>query len=130
MKKTLKKASIGMGVFLLPAVAFAQSLQNTTNATSLFANVRSILNAVVPIIIALGVVYILWGIIQSYTRGDEEKRKEGHMKVLYGIIALFVMVSIWGLVNILVGTAGLSNNIPANGNASVPNLNNINNGNY
>ena len=119
-----------MGVFLLPAVAFAQSLQNTTNATSLFANVRSILNAVVPIIIALGVVYILWGIIQSYTRGDEEKRKEGHMKVLYGIIALFVMVSIWGLVNILVGTAGLSNNIPANGNASVPNLNNINNGNY
>jgi len=126
MKNIVKKAGVTFGVFLFPVVAFAQSLQSTTNATSLFYNIKQILNAVVPIIIALAVVYILWGIVQSFIKGGEEERKAGHMKILYGIIGLFVMVSIWGLVNILVNTAGLSNTSTIPGN--VPNLNNISNG--
>ena len=127
MKNIVKKAGVTLGAFLLPAVAFAQQASyNINNAQSLFAAIKGILNAVVPIIIALAVVYVLWGVVQSFFLSKEEDRKAGHFKILYGIIALFVMVSIWGLVNILVQTAGLSNttNIPG----TVPNLNNIQNG--
>ena len=93
MKNISKKVGIAVAAFLLPAVAFAQ--YSVSNSSSLFDAVRSILNAIIPIIIALAVVYILWGIVQSYTTGDEEKRKAGHFKILYGIIGLFVMLSIW-----------------------------------
>ena len=128
MKNISKKVGIAVAAFLLPAVAFAQ--YSVSNSSSLFDAVRSILNAIIPIIIALAVVYILWGIVQSYTTGDEEKRKAGHFKILYGIIGLFVMLSIWGLVNVLVNTAGLTNQIPSNGNAGAPNVTQIDNGSY
>lgn len=120
MKKVAQKIGVGAAMFLLPAVAFAQ--YGINNSTSLFNAIKSILNAVIPIIIALAVVYILWGIVQSFVKGGEEERKAGHMKILYGIIGLFIMVSIWGLVNILVGTTGLSNQVPVN---QIPNLNNL-----
>ena len=120
MKKVAQKIGVGAAMFLLPAVAFAQYSVN--NSSSLFNAVKSILNAIIPIIIALAVVYILWGIVQSFVKGGEEERKAGHMKILYGIIGLFIMVSIWGLVNILVGTTGLNNQVPTN---QIPNLNNL-----
>ena len=110
MKKIVQKVGIGAAMFLLPAVAFAQ--YQVTNSSTLFSATQSILNAVIPIIIALAIVYILWGIVQSFVKGSEEERKAGHMKILYGIIALFIMISIWGLVNILVNTTGLSNQVP------------------
>ena len=127
MKKSVQKVGVTLAVFLMPAVAFAQSLQSTTNATSLFYNIKQILNGVIPIIIALAVVYILWGIVQSFIQGGEEERKAGHMKILYGIIALFIMVSIWGLVNILVNTAGLQGGTPIQGNqpGNIPNVANL-----
>jgi len=120
MKTSLKKIGVAAAMFLLPAVAFAQ--YSVTNSSSLFDAIRSILNAVIPIIIALAVVYILWGIVQSFVKGGDDERKAGHMKILYGIIALFIMISIWGLVNILVNTTGLNNQVPTN---QIPNLNNL-----
>ncbi len=123
MKNIARKVGIGAAMFLLPAVAFAQySIQSSTG---LFSAIQSILNAIIPIIIALAVVFILWGIVQSFIKGSDEERKAGHMKILYGIIGLFVMISIWGLVNILVGTTGLNNQVPTN---QIPNVNNITNG--
>ena len=120
MKTSLKKVGVAAAMFLLPAVAFAQ--YSVTNSSTLFDAVRSILNAVIPIIIALAVVYILWGIVQSFITASEDDRKKGHVKILYGIIALFIMISIWGLVNILVNTTGLNNQVPTN---QIPNLNNL-----
>ncbi len=39
---------------------------------------------------------------------SEEKREEGKQTVYYGVIALFVMMSIWGFVNILNNTFRLN----------------------
>lgn len=43
---------------------------------------------------------------------NEEKRKQGKQYMIWGIIALFVMVSIWGLVAILTNTFGIKLLIP------------------
>lgn len=120
MKNIGKKIGVAAAAFLLPAVAFAQ--YSVTNSSSLFNAILSILNAIIPIIIALAVVYILWGLVQSFIMAGEEDRKKGHSKILYGIVALFIMLSIWGLVNILVNTTGLNNQIPT---SQIPNLNNL-----
>jgi glycerol-3-phosphate acyltransferase PlsY len=41
--------------------------------------------------------------------GDEEKRTTGRNTMIYGIVAIFVILSVWGLVNILNGTFGTAN---------------------
>lgn len=92
---------------------------------SSFSNVSScaigILNALIPIIMAVTVVWIIWSSF-NLTKSEGEDRKKWSQAILYGIIGLFVMLSIWGLVNILVGTAGLNTNIPTN---EIPNLNQL-----
>ena len=62
-----------------------------------------IINSVIPIIVALTVLWIIWGAF-SLTKSEGEDRKKWRDVILYGIIGLFVMVSIYGLVNILTGT--------------------------
>jgi hypothetical protein len=46
---------------------------------------------------------------QVFLAADEEKKEKAKSTVIYGVIALFVMISIWGLVNILYNTFGLTN---------------------
>ena len=72
-----------------------------------------ILDPAVDLLIAAAVVLLLYGVVKYISSGDnEEERKKGKDLIVYGIIGLFVMVSVWGLVNILTGTFGLSPNIP------------------
>lgn len=91
-----------------PALAFAQ----VGDAESLANRITEIINLIIPIIIALAVVYFLWGVFQYAIAGDEEKKKSAKDTMIYGVIAIFVMVSVWGLVNILVGTFGLNTGAP------------------
>jgi uncharacterized membrane protein len=65
----------------------------------------TLMNSVVPLLIALAIVGFIYGIIKYFLNPDnEEKKKDGKSFMLWGIITLFVMVSIWGLVGILSGT--------------------------
>lgn len=73
--------------------------------------VITIINAViVPLIFAAAFLVFLWGVYTYFflAAGNDEKRKEGRTFIMYGIIGFFIMVSVWGLVNILVGTFGFN----------------------
>lgn len=57
------------------------------------------------LIMSLAVVYFLWNIaevIRKSDQPDELAKLKG--KIVWGIVALFVMTAMWGLVNILVNT--------------------------
>ena len=63
------------------------------------------LSQAVIILISLAVVFFLYGILKYISRGDdEESQKKGKNIMIYGIIGLFVMISFWGIVNILINT--------------------------
>ena len=61
--------------------------------------------SIIPFIFALAVLMFIWGAVKFFIIGadEETKRNEGKQFMLWGIIALVVMVSVWGLVKI-VGT--------------------------
>lgn len=68
--------------------------------------------AVLPLLITAAVVLFILGVIKYVSKADEAKeREEGRNFMIYGIVALFVMVSIWGLVGIIQGTFGLGTNV-------------------
>jgi hypothetical protein len=92
----MKKILILLGVFLMPSLALAQA---GNNIEALLKDFQDLLGLVVPILIGVAVIVLLWGVVQMIAgAGDEEKRKAGRQKIVWGIIGIVVMVSIWGLV--------------------------------
>lgn len=105
--KKLSYAVSAVSLFALPMLAFAQA----EDIQSLGQTVIDLINGVfVPLIFALAFVVFLFGIFQYFILGghDEEKKQQGRSLMLWGIIGFFVMVSVWGLVNLLVGTFNLN----------------------
>ncbi|MEK7586156.1 MAG: hypothetical protein AAB477_02935 [Patescibacteria group bacterium] len=73
----------------------------------------TIIKSVVPLLFSLAVAGFIWGIIQYYLNPDnEEKRKKGKTYIIWGLVALFVMISMWGLVGVLTNTFGIKTLIP------------------
>lgn len=99
-------SALGLG-FALPVLTLAASV---TSLEGGFDTVINLINRyIIPLIIGLAVVYFLWGVLQYVTAGgDEEKKTLARSTMIYGVIAIFVMVSVWGLVNVLGGTFNFS----------------------
>ena len=72
---------------------------------NLFWIAMDIAHNLIVLFFALAVVFFLYGILKYIKSGDsEEERDKGKNVMIYGIIGLFVMVSFWGFVNILINT--------------------------
>ncbi|MES3032100.1 MAG: pilin [Patescibacteria group bacterium] len=118
MKKKLIVLS-GFALGFAPFVALAQAqtggtprvcnASTITDIQSVLCKIAEILSAILPVLVALGVVYFVWGVISYVVGGDEEAKKKGREKIIYGIIGLAVILSVWGLVRILTNTFGLTN---------------------
>ena len=70
-------------------------------------------NLLVPFVISLTVLVFLFGIFKFVLSNDTKDRDSAKGYIIWGIVCLFVMVSVWGLVNILVYSFGLTNLMPA-----------------
>lgn len=65
----------------------------------------TIMNMLVPIIITAALVVYLFGISQSVLDfGGDKGRDKMKSYMFYGILIIFVMVSIWGILNLLQDT--------------------------
>lgn len=72
-----------------------------------------IVKSLVPLLFAIAIIGFMWGVIQMVINPeDAEKRKKGKMYMVWGIVALFVMLSIFGLVQIITNTFGINPVVP------------------
>ena len=110
MNRFLKLVA-GVIPFALPAVALAQNsignLPGGQDTLGILGVVSNIFGIVIPILITFAVIWVIIGVIKYATAGDEEKQGEARKMIIHAIIALFVIVSIWGLVAILNQTFGI-----------------------
>ncbi len=74
--------------------------------------VNFINNVLVPLIFAVAFIVFLFGVFRYLIAGaaNPESRKNGQQLVMYSLIGFAVMISVWGLVNLLVGTFGFDSN--------------------
>ena len=101
---------------LTPFLAFAQVDECVTvppSATSygiglILCRTGVFINSVIPILITLGVVYFIWGVISYAIAKDEEAKTKGKGAMIWGLIALLVIVSIWALVGVIQRTFGVN----------------------
>lgn len=92
-----KAALISASLFAIPTVVFAQGLGPVH---SLVVNIGRIIAALVPILITLALVVFFWGLVRYLWGGGGAKHEEGRKLMVMGLIALFVMVSVWGIIKL------------------------------
>jgi fumarate reductase subunit D len=99
MKMKVKKAIITIipaGLMFFPDLAHAQTIQ------SLIGAFQSIINMLIPFMVGLAVFAVLFGLMRyAFKAGDEKAQEEGRRIMFWGVVTLFVMVSIWGFVSVL-----------------------------
>ena len=108
MKKALAFTALTLSVFALPLVSFA-AINNVSDVGSLIIN--TINNVVVPVLFAIAFIVFLWGAFNAFILGanSDDVKEKGKNLMLWGLIGFFVMVSVWGLVNILTGSVSFGN---------------------
>ncbi len=88
-----------------PVLAFAQALGNIDALVVAFG---SIIKKVIPIVFALAIIYFFFGLIKFIrSAGDPKAASEGKSIMIYGIIAIAVMISVYGLIVWLQTTFGV-----------------------
>src|SRR3989344_3491586 len=109
MKKALAITAGTLTAFAIPLVSLA-AVNNLSDAGSFVIN--TINNVLVPVLFAVAFIVFLWGAFKTFIlgQGSDESKEAGKSLMLWGLIGFFVMVSIWGLVNILTGTISFGNN--------------------
>ncbi|MEZ0208769.1 MAG: hypothetical protein ACAH17_01170 [Candidatus Paceibacterota bacterium] len=109
MKSRHTVALLTSALFLIPTLALGA--EGDVTVKSVVATFTStIVQATMGLFIAVagaaffyGVFRYIWGIRE----GDETRVKAGNQFMLWGLIALFVMTSAWGIVNYAQGIFGL-----------------------
>ncbi|PIQ92522.1 MAG: hypothetical protein COV70_00315 [Parcubacteria group bacterium CG11_big_fil_rev_8_21_14_0_20_39_22] len=68
-------------------------------------NIIGIINILIPFIIGLAVFVAAVGVFRFVgSRGSEDQLKKSKDIILYGLLAIFVMISVWGIVAIVHNT--------------------------
>jgi len=87
---------------LVPAFAFAQTLGNVE---TFVRSIGRLVDLALPIVVGIALLAFFWGLVKFiFAQGDETAKADAKKIMLWGLIALFVMISVWGLVR-FIGTA-------------------------
>ena len=69
-------------------------------------------NSIIPLLFMLALAVFIWGMVKFIMASQSAEKEDGKQFMLWGVVALAVMFSVWGLVNILQNTFQVKNAIP------------------
>lgn len=97
----------------MPLLAAAQVPTgiDTSYITPYSEGIKGIINnLLVPLLMAVAFIVFLFGVYKYFIQGaaDETSRTDGKQFTLWGVIGFVVILSLWGIVNLVMGTFGLS----------------------
>ena len=98
--------------FLMPlqALALAKSVDELANL------IVKLLNTASQFLLAVVILIFFYGIVMNMWKTQEGVAKKNYMLLFWGVIALFIIVSLPGIINLLTATifdSGASGNTPA-----------------
>jgi tellurite resistance protein TehA-like permease len=102
----MKKISFLLFVYVVPVIASAQLKQTGDLLTEAK---RIVIDVLIPLAFALAMLFFFWG-LAKYIRSTGTEKEEGRNIMVWGVVALFVMSSVWGLVRFIQGNLAITNN--------------------
>jgi hypothetical protein len=108
---SMKKALTVVALLALPFAASAQTFATNGGLANYINSIINFVNSyVIPLIIAAAIVVLIWGIFKFFVLGgaDEEARAKGQSLMIWGVLGLVFILSIYGIVNLVANTIGLN----------------------
>jgi hypothetical protein len=105
MRSIIGSLAFTAAIVAFPALASAATLLDTLALANTF------LNAAIALFVTLAIVVFFWGLIRYLVSAGEEKTA-ALKTMFYGVIIIFVMVSIWGIVRLLQSTFQVTSTDP------------------
>ena|SRR3989344_560372 len=93
----------------LPVVASAQQLQPLQNFAG---SVGRLVAALVPILVTIALVVFIWGLVRYIWGGTKADHAGGRKIMIAGLISLFVIVSVWGIIFLAQDALGINRGAP------------------
>ncbi len=104
------KKIIALVISFAPLAALAQS--QIGNIDDVASTASSIGDTLIVLLISFSVIWIIISVVRYLIAGGEDDRKKGGMAILWGVVGLFVILSIWGLVAILRNSFDTQDQVP------------------
>ena len=106
---------------LSPHIAYAQ----TSDFDTFISHVDSlIINPLILLLFGLAVAYFLYGLVQFIANQDsEEKRTAGKSHMIYGVIGMTIMMSVFAVMNMVLNTLNVNGIDPEKGSVQLDNYN-------
>jgi hypothetical protein len=83
-----------------------------SNLCELISAIVYYFNVGIYLIIGLATVVFIWNVFNYFFKADGGDKKEAGLYVMYSVIGFFVILSFWGLVNIVKNTLNLDTRVP------------------
>jgi len=105
MKNIINYKILAVGLVLLsPLLSFAQSINGRNDLSAFGARIVTFINNVlVPAAFAVVLLLFVYGIFRLFILSDSEsdEKKQARQFVLWAVISMVVVVSIWGIVSLI-----------------------------
>jgi hypothetical protein len=106
MRSVLTKVSISLTSIFLPFVAMSQGPTGPGGTLgpigNLVESVGNVIDLAIPVVTGLALIGFFWGLTQYvFQSGDEEAQDEGKNKMIAGVVALFMIAAIGGIIELL-----------------------------
>lgn len=77
--------------------------------------IASLIQPAIGLMLAAAVFFFLWNVFNVIIKNDQpEELAKLKSKVIWGVVAIAIMLSVWGLVKVLVNSTGLDNTATLN----------------
>lgn len=109
--------TFGSLLSILPVTAFAATTVYFTGVTGWVISLTDIVSTLIPFAFGLALLAFFWGVaLYIFRAGDEKQTERGRRVMVGGIIGLFVISAIWGIVyfiaaNLFGGNTGIGGSV-------------------
>lgn len=100
----MKSCKTLSAVLILVAAPLSAYAASPRDLRELIGSVMDIINLTVPVIFGLAVLAFLYGILKYIFARDIKKIDEARNLIVFGVIGLAVMLSVWGLARFVKNT--------------------------
>jgi len=114
----INKTFFVLVTIIMPFVGYAQTQPLRTTESFLGKFDAIVSGILIPLVFTLALLFFFWGVAKYIWSAGGEK-EEGKKIMIWGVIALFVMSSVWGLVYFLRDELGL-NQVGGDANMRIP----------
>ncbi|MEX2515000.1 MAG: hypothetical protein WD335_02650 [Candidatus Paceibacterota bacterium] len=88
----------------IPQITFAQP----ADFKGAVGNLTDFLLTLVPILISIALLVFFWGLAEYVFSAADEVKEGSKQRMLWGVIGLFTITSIWAIVTLFGGSIGIT----------------------